>query len=1183
MTGITPHPILSLGSFKLGIREQNSILEHKFHLVPREFQIPAFGIIGKDFLERFHCLIDFGEKSFTIRPKGLEPIRLEIESEMLPGVAAIPARAETFKLFHIKSEKFPCIIEAQEIRDTIAIPTTVAHQPETWIRVLSVDEDIKMIETDNLKTSPLEDFTVYKPEEQESTDDTRLNKLKNILQTKVPGFARKRLIDLCKTYSDVFHIEGDKFTTNNFYTQKINMSDNSPVFSRNYRQPYVHKEEINKQVKILLENDLIELSTSSFNSPIIIVPKKSSDGKPKYRMCIDYRKLNKQIVPDKFPLPRIEEIFEGLGRAQYFSIMDLHSGFHQIPIEKDSRHVTSFSTENGFYQWKVLPFGINIAPASFSRMMTIAFSGLPPDQAFIYMDDLIVIGFSENQHINNLENVFKVCRKTNLKLNPEKCEFFKREIIFLGHNCTADGLKPDPKKIEAVKKYPTPNDKDAVKRFVAFANYYRRFIANFSTITHPLTHLLKKRIEFKWTNECQLAFDTIKECLTSTPTLAYPDFKKQFRVTVDASNLGCGAVLSQIDDEGNDRPISFISRTFKKGELNKAIIEKELLAIHFALKSFRHYLYGQNFTVFSDHKPLIYLFKLKNPSSKLMRIKMDLEEFDFSIEYIKGPENVVADALSRISIKDLHNIYEDNHIFKIDVKSVKSKSQKSQKSKIRGTYPILAYTRAQAASAKQIADIHDKSNGSSLSIDTSNVKAVENCPFNKKLTPKIRTTNVLSRKGSLRKVEFKIYHRRQQLATIELNQDNEILTLGRIFSHIENLVNAHNFEQLEWPLYDKIFEFCTLNDFKTTANNVLKTLQVVLTKKPIRITNSQQKADLISKYHTDELYGGHCGQKKLYAKLRANFYWRNMAKDVSKFVRNCETCKLSNPNPKTKTPLLLTKTPCKPFDIIQIDTIGPLPKSNNDNVYAVTLIDEMTKWLNIIRLKTKTSLEIAHAIVTNHILLFGPMKQIKSDRGTEFVSALITELCKILNIEHSVSTSYHHETVGQIERNHRTLNEYLRKYLNGKMDNWDIYAKMFQFLYNISKNSTFNDKYSPFELVYLRESNMPHDILNGQVDKNYNIDNYAKETKIRLQLIHRETVELINKMKERNKKYFDKNVKQLELQAGDIVKLHKEPYEKFKHIYDGPFVIEKVDHSNAVIKSDGGKLITVHKNRLVKY
>lgn len=323
--------------------------------------------------------------------------------------------------------------------------------------------------------------------------------------------------------------------------------------------------------------------------------------------------------------------------------MDLNSGFHQISLAPESRPTTAFSTDTGFYQWKVVPFGINIAPSSFSRMMTIAFSGLAPNQAFIYMNDLIAIGISDNQHLNNLRSVFEMCRKNNLKLNPEKCDFFKSEVVFLGHLCTSDGLKPNPTKIATINNYPTPTNKDETTRFHAMANYYRRFIPNFSTISYPLTYLRKKRVPFKWTPECENAFQHIKNALVSAPILIYPDSTKQFKVTVDASQLGCGAVISQQQD-GSDLPIAFISRTFKKGELNKAMIEKELIAIHFALKTFRHYLYGQKFTVFSDHKPLIYLFKLKNPSSKLMRIKMDLEEYDFTIEYIKGRDNVVADA-----------------------------------------------------------------------------------------------------------------------------------------------------------------------------------------------------------------------------------------------------------------------------------------------------------------------------------------------------------------------------------------------------------------------------------------------------------------------------------------------------------------------------------------------------------
>lgn len=283
-------------------------------------------------------------------------------------------------------------------------------------------------------------------------------------------------------FSHIFSLPGDRPTVNNFYEQKLHLKDEIPVYVKNYRASQSEKSEIDAQVGKLLENDLIEMSTSAYNSPLIIfiVPKKGASEK-KWRMCVDYRMLNRKLVPDKFPFPRIEEILDGLGRAKYFSVMDMQSGFHQIPIERHSRPATAFSsTDKGFYQWKVLPFGLCVAPSSFSRMMlmTIAFSGLTPEQAFIYMDDIIVIGFSERNHLNNLEAVFKICEKHNLKLNPDKCDFFKPEVTYLGHTCSDKGLLPDRSKISVIQNYPRPIDKDATKRFVAFANYYRRFIPN---------------------------------------------------------------------------------------------------------------------------------------------------------------------------------------------------------------------------------------------------------------------------------------------------------------------------------------------------------------------------------------------------------------------------------------------------------------------------------------------------------------------------------------------------------------------------------------------------------------------------------------------------------------------------------------------------------------------------------
>lgn len=219
------------------------------------------------------------------------------------------------------------------------------------------------------------------------------------------------LKQLIKQFSDVFHVEGDRMTVNNFYKQSLRIADKTPTYIKNYRQFFTEREEVEKQVSNLLDNNLIEPSMSNYNSPILLVPKKGNTKK--WRMCIDYRQVNKKLIADKYPLPRIEDILDNLGRAKFFSVLDLNAGFHQVPLEEKSRDITSFSTNSGAYRWKVLPFGLNVAPNSFSRMMAIAFSGLTPFQCFLYIDDVIVTGCSVAHHLQNLESVFKVCRKYN--------------------------------------------------------------------------------------------------------------------------------------------------------------------------------------------------------------------------------------------------------------------------------------------------------------------------------------------------------------------------------------------------------------------------------------------------------------------------------------------------------------------------------------------------------------------------------------------------------------------------------------------------------------------------------------------------------------------------------------------------------------------------------------------------
>lgn len=282
---------------------------------------------------------------------------------------------------------------------------------------------------------------------------------------------------------------------------------------------------------------------------------------------------------------------------------------------------------------------------------------------------------------------------------------------------------------------------------------------------------------------------------------------------------------------------------------------------------------------------------------------------------------------------------------------------------------------------------------------------ITNCKINEHGTP---TTITLS-----------AYKNHKKIFEVIIGLANEKVNLNELLSKLQIQTNALNIQSIEWPLNDIIFTMCTITDFKKTANNLLNNLQIVLIQPPKIITDKQIPQESISKFHADELFGGHYGKKKLYAKLKPHYYWRNMSKDISIFINNCHSCKLSKPGKKTREELVVTETPLNPFDIVQIDTIGPMQKSNSGNQYAITIIDEMSKWLVIIATQTKTANEVAKAIFEKFILIYGPMREIKTDMGTEYRNSVISELCQLLKLNKSFSTVYHHETVGAIERSHR--------------------------------------------------------------------------------------------------------------------------------------------------------------------
>lgn len=362
----------------------------------------------------------------------------------------------------------------------------------------------------------------------------------------------------------------------------------------------------------------------------------------------------------------MSEILDRLGKAQYFSVIDLASGFHQIEVDPADVPKTAFNVDHGKYEFVRMPFGLKNAPATFQRLMDTILRKHLGIRCFVYMDDIIIYSQNLETHLQDIAKVLRTLEDANLKIQCDKCEFLRKEVDFLGHVVTTEGVRPNPRKIEAVQNWPIPTTPKALKSFLGTVSYYRRFIPQFAKIAKPMTAQLRgKQKDINTTNEYKAAFKRLKEIMTSDLLLAYPNFDEPFILTTDASNVAIGAVLSQMF-EGKERPIAFLSRTLSRAEENYSATAKELLGIYFAAKTFRPYLYGKKFTIYTDHEPLTKELKLTDATGRVTRQRLYLEQFDFTIIYKKGKQNVVADGLSRIPRTEVNNQELENEVHQQD-------------------------------------------------------------------------------------------------------------------------------------------------------------------------------------------------------------------------------------------------------------------------------------------------------------------------------------------------------------------------------------------------------------------------------------------------------------------------------------------------------------------------------------
>ena len=415
------------------------------------------------------------------------------------------------------------------------------------------------------------------------------------------------------------------------------------VRQRPYRIPEARRAAIKEEVGKMLDLGVIEESHSPWSSPIVIVPK--PDGS--LRFCNDFRKLNDVSRFDSYPMPRADEMIERLGAARFVSTLDLTKGYWQVPLTDRAKAKTAFSTPQGLFQYTVMPFGVHGAPATFQRLMDRV---LRPHQNYssAYIDDIIVFSVTWELHLQHLEAVLSALRAANLTANAKKCQLGLTETNYLGHTIGRGCVKPQQRKLERIRDWPRPTTRRQVKSFLGLMAYYQKFVNNFATIAAPLYDLTSKGHpnHVKWSPEAEGAFQLLKEALCTEPVLRAPDFAKPFVLHTDASGTGLGAVLAQVFDD-EEHPITYVSRKLLPHERNYATIEKECLAIKWAIGHLRYYLWGRQFTLITDHAPLRWLATSKDSNARVTRWFLELQDYKFTVEHRPGRAIPHADALSR--------------------------------------------------------------------------------------------------------------------------------------------------------------------------------------------------------------------------------------------------------------------------------------------------------------------------------------------------------------------------------------------------------------------------------------------------------------------------------------------------------------------------------------------------------
>lgn len=1275
LLGIGREPLQTLGTITISLFG----IKDEFQVVPSNFPLPGEGILGAAYLTKAAAFVDYPSQSLTVNEKTFPLI---LQREFPPSTNSVTVQADVHAVpdeININSRASPSPAlygsDCGEEDRLDEINSISELNPSEEIENLNLNNESNItneINSVNLAETEIDSINsttvnsvkeaayrqIYATMSHELNEELDIEK-DGVDETMETAFLQSEYNDrldsisdpprtytevlnalhlnhlndeqlehvktLIKKHQDCFLTDGRKLGAASSVMHRIITTDDVPINIRQYKFPLSLKDEVERQVQKLLDDGVIKPSSSPYNSPLWIVPKKpDANGNPRWRLVSDFRALNEKTVSDAYPLPDITQIIDQIGGHKYYTTLDLAQGFLQILMDPRDSHKTAFSTPHGHYEYVRMTFGLKNSPPTFQRYIDETFKGIQGKAVFTFIDDLIIAADTLDEHAEKLEQVFDRLRQSNLQINVDKCEFLKSEVRYLGHTLSEAGIKPDPRKLDAVDRFPQPTNIKQIRQFLGLAGYYRRFIDHFAKISKPLTKLLQKDTEFSWNDACEQAFQTLKTALCNPPVLRYPNFSLKFNITTDASGYAIGGVLSQ-GEIGQDQPIAYASRVLRGPELKYEVYEKEALAMLFCVQTFRTYIYGRPFNLITDHQPLVW-FKSADLNTRVQKWRFKLSEYDYTVIYKPGKLNSNADALSRnppvdvtchaltrAQLRAINNPVLNNTVLPaqptikrpvgrprknpITINETREITNKARKDK-----PMSAANESDEQSCSVESDTIDSliSSNQSTAKQLKIAETKEGLHFRKDHIVYFTDTNgtpfdeggqlLLSANKIPRKIENSA-----NLLHVYKNTHNQYLIGLRIptassQTDLENSINNALIELREFITINKIDTLSIAYSVKIGALSwaeILSKIKATLHKNPIKILICKNTLQYVPLDQRDAIFhelhnspiGGHRGVSKTFYRIRQNFYWENLKADIQRRIQQCLECQLKKLRRiKTKQPMCISDTPGTTFDKVALDIVGPLPRTREGHEFILTMQDQLSKFCLAVPLQNALATTTADALIKKLICIFGAPRVIITDQGRNFMSKLMEQVARRFRIKRLRTTAFHPQANGSLERSHHALAEYLKQYASTD-EEWDTWLDLAVLNYNTCVQES--TKFSPFEVVFGRPARLPsnNELSHAEMQPTY--ADYLRNLLEKLTEIRKIAYENLEQSKLKSKRLYDQKCNPVEFRVGDYVFLKKGPKpHKLEAQYTGPHKILEILGPVNIKIAVGKKTQIVHANRL---